>query len=58
MPSGYGSTAMSLTVSGDNKYRVFEIGSGTTVTMTNMTLANGDLSGGDGRGPRLRSGRN
>ncbi len=41
-----GSTAMSLTVSGDNKYRVFEIGSGTTVTMTNMTLANGDLSGG------------
>ena len=36
-----GSTAVSLTVSGDNKYRVFEIGSGTTVTMTDMTIMAG-----------------
>ena len=30
-----------ITISGDNKYRVFEVGSGAKLTLSNLTVANG-----------------
>ena len=36
-----GPGANSLTISGNNAGRVFEIGSGSTVTLANLTIANG-----------------
>jgi CSLREA domain-containing protein len=41
-----GPAANSLTVSGNNAYQVFNIGSGATVTISGLTIANGS----DGRG--------
>jgi CSLREA domain-containing protein len=42
-----GSTAVSLTISGDNLTRTFQIGSGTAVTLSTMTIKDGEsFSGG------------
>ena len=33
-----------ITISGDNKYRVFEVGSGAKLTLSNLTVANGAVA--------------
>ena len=39
-----GPGANNLTISGNNASRVFEIGNGATVTLANLTIANGKTS--------------
>ncbi|MFZ5859103.1 MAG: InlB B-repeat-containing protein [Chloroflexota bacterium] len=45
-----GSAAPDFTVSGNNALRVFNISNGYTVTLNNLTIANGLASGGNGGG--------
>jgi hypothetical protein len=46
-----GSEASGLTISGNDLYRVFFVGNGGTVTISNLTIAHGHARGGNGGSP-------